>query len=447
MILTTEKVVDSFAGGGGASTGIEAALGRHVDIAINHNPEALALHEANHPLTEHLCESVWKVEPVQNTGLLWMSPDCTHFSKAKGCKPRSNKSRGLAWVAIYWAKVAKPRVIILENVEEFQDWGPLTGEGKPCPIRKGLTFRVWLGKLKAQGYVVEWRELRACDYGAPTSRKRLFVVARRDGEPIVWPVATHGPGRIPFRTAADCIDWSLPCPSIFGRKTPLAEPTLRRIARGIRKFVIDSAKPFIVPNLVAPTLIQTGYGEREGQAPRSLDLQAPLGTVVAGGAKHALVCAFLAKHYGGHETPGSSLTLPFGTVTTVDHHALVTATLGPDRSATVRAFLTKFYGTSTGQQVDLPLGTITSSGEHFGLVMVNGVAHHIADIGMRMLSPRELFRAQGFPDSYRIDPEYNGKPLTKTAQIRCCGNSVCPPLAEALVRSNFGIQDMREAAE
>jgi len=330
--LADELVVDNFAGGGGASTGIERAIGRPVDVAINHDPEAVAMHQANHPQTLHLCESVWDVNPREvcagrRVGLAWFSPDCRHFSKAKGGKPVEKKIRGLAWVAVRWAATVQPRVICLENVEEFVTWGPLTHDGRPCPRNRGREFRAFVNALQRLGYAVEWRELRACDYGAPTSRKRLFLIARRDGQPIAWPEPTHGPGRKPYRTAAECIDWSIPCPSIFERERPLAEATLRRVAAGIQRYVIDAAEPYIVRLghtghgdagkvrsvreplstitskaehlLVAPTLVQTGYGERSGQAPRVPGLEKPVGTIVAGGQKHALVAAFLAKHYTG----------------------------------------------------------------------------------------------------------------------------------------------------
>lgn len=439
-------IIDSFAGGGGASTGIELALGRSPDVAINHNAEALAMHARNHPRTVHLVSDVWEVDPIDTckgrpVDLLWASPDCRHFSRAKGGKPASPKVRSLAWVVTRWAKAVRPRVIILENVPEFATWGPLHADGTPDKARMGLTFRRWLGTLKAAGYVVEMRELRACDYGAPTSRKRLFIIARCDGAPIVWPAPTHGPGTgTPWRTAADCIDWTLPVPSIFDRKRPLAGPTLARIARGLKRFVIGSSAPFVVPmalGLAAPTLIQTGYGEREGQEPRSLDIREPLGTVVAGGAKHALVTAFLAKHYGGHEGPGSDLRSPLDTVTAVDHHALVTATLGTRRDQ-VHAFIATYFGASTGQQLGLPVATMTTR-DRFGLVTVRGQDYEIADIGMRMLQPHELFAAQGFPKSYDITAK------TKTAQVRLAGNSVCPPIAAALVRANVA-QDARRAA-
>ncbi len=384
--LADELVVDLFAGGGGASTGIEQAIGRHVDIAVNHDPEAVSLHQANHPQTQHFVSDVFEVDPVTVTGgrpvgLLWASPDCKHFSKAKGGKPRSKKIRALAWVVIKWAKLARPRVICLENVEEFQDWGPLKADGMPCERRKGTTFQRWAAQLRNLGYRVEWRELRACDYGAPTIRKRLFLVARCDGQPIVWPAPTHaakpakGSGLQPYRTAADCIDWSLPCPSIFERDRPLAEATLRRIAHGIKRYVIEAAKPFIVrigqqggngsytndPRtplttittkaehlLAVPTLVQTGYGERPGQAPRVPGLEKPLGTAVDG-QKHGLVAAFLAKHYTG--VVGSAAPEPIGTVTSVDHHSLVAA------------HVTKFRTGSTGSDCGEPLHTVTAGGE------------------------------------------------------------------------------------
>lgn len=547
-----ELIIDNFAGGGGASLGIELALGHSPDIAVNHDQEAVAMHAANHPATRHYCEDVWDVDPVaacagRPVGLAWFSPDCKHFSKAKGGKPVSKKIRGLAWIVVKWAKAVRPRVIILENVEEFQDWGPLLDDGRPCPMRKGFTFRRWIAQLKNLGYRVEWRELRACDFGAPTIRKRLFLIARCDGLPIVWPTPTHGDpkkrqvslfdGHLPpWRTVAGCIDWSIPCPSIFERRKPLAENTLRRVAAGIRRYVIEAAEPFIVnlthageervegldepmrtvtganrgekalvtpyfvgaggpaysgkprpagqplntltadprSALVVPTLIQTGYGEREGQAPRVPGLDKPLGTVVGCGQKHALVTAFLAKHYGG--VVGSELSEAIGTVTAKDHHSLVAATLLKNntnnapgtpteplatittggRHAVVASHLVKLHGTcKDGQPVTEPIATVRAEGTHIGevraflvkyrgaehaeptFVTIDGEQYVIADIGMRMLSPRELYRAQGFPDTYIIDPVVDGEPLTKTAQVRMCGNSVCPPLAAAVAGAQF----------
>lgn len=508
--IADELVVDNFAGGGGASTGIERAIGRPVDIAINHDPEAVAMHQANHPQTRHLCESVWEVDPREvcagrPVGLAWFSPDCKHFSKAKGGKPVEKKIRGLAWVVLRWVGALKPtnqhpRLIVLENVEEFVTWGPLTEDGRPCPRNKGREFRAFVNALQRNGYAVEWRELRACDYGAPTSRKRLFLIARRDGQPITWPAPTHaakpakGSVLKPWRTAAECIDWSIPCPSIFERDRPLAEATLRRIARGLQRYVIDAAEPFIVRIghtghgdagkacsvraplstvtskaehlLVAPTLVQTGYGERTGQAPRALDIEAPLGTVVAQGQKHALVAAFLAKHYGG--VVGQPMAKTLGTVTSIDHHSLVAANLLKLRGtstgsaadepvptisaqgthiAAVQAFLIKFYGTG-GQLAgcDEPMHTLPTK-DRMGLVTVHGQDYVIADIGMRMLQPRELARAQGFGEDYLLEAPHAGKTLPKHAQVRMVGNSVCPPMAEALVRANYCERAaMKEAA-
>ncbi len=433
-------------------------------------------------------------------------------------------------VAVARALMVSPRVIMLENVEEFRTWGPVLSDGSPCPQRKGQTFRSFVRQLEALGYVVEYRELRACDYGAPTIRKRLFLIARCDGRPIVWPEPTHGAPdstvvlsglRKPWRTAAECIDWSIPCPSIFERAKPLAEATQRRIARGIRRYVIDAADPFIVKvnhgydyfrgqplgeplqtitakhgyGIIAPvltecanastqrswpadeplrtqcaevkgghfalasaTLVQTGYGERPGQAPRAPGLDKPLGTVVAGGAKHALVSAFLAKHYGGnYDGPGVSLDQPTSTVTTTDHHALVsshlvklrnnqfgqdarepmpTLTAGGSHVGAVRTFLVKYYSEG-GQDQDCrdPMHTIPTK-DRLGLVTVAGEQYQIADIGMRMLEPHELYAAQGFPSTYVIAPVIDGRRLPKHAQVRMCGNSVSPPMAAALVRAN-----------
>jgi DNA (cytosine-5)-methyltransferase 1 len=482
--LAREIVVDLFAGGGGASTGIEQAIGRHVDIAVNHDPEAVSLHEANHPQTRHFVSDVFEVDPRvvadgRPIGLLWASPDCKHFSKAKGGKPVSKKIRSLAWVVVKWARLVRPRVICLENVEEFQTWGPLADDGQPCPQRKGLTFRRWVRELQREGYAVEWRELRACDYGAPTIRKRLFLVARCDGQPIVWPQPTHGPGRKPYRTAAECIDWSLPCPSIFERERPLAEATLRRIAHGIKRYVLDAAKPFIVPvthqgdarvhstadplrtittaqrgefALCSSTVVKHNFGDNPAHA-----IDGPLHTVTTQSNKHALVAAFLAKHYGGNETPGWPCDKSISTITTRDHHHLVTSHLAKLRGtsnsagtdepigtisaqgqhhAEVRALLVKYYGTDQDPKLGEPLHTVTTK-DRFGLVTVKGVDYFIADIGMRMLQPRELYRAQGFPDDYEIECGADGRRLSKAAQVRMCGNSVCPPVAAALVRANF----------
>ena len=547
-LTDAEMIVDNFAGGGGASTGIFLGLGRHPDVAINHSPEAVAMHRANHPATDHLCQNVWKADPAdvvgkRKVGLAWFSPDCRHFSKAKGGAPVKKNVRDLAWVVVLWARTVKPRVLALENVEEFTTWGPLGEDGRPCPARGGTTFRKWVRELERLGYRVEWRELRACDYGAPTIRKRLFVIARCDGHPIVWPAPTHGPGMPrPWRTAAECIDWSVPCPSIFERDRPLADATLRRIAHGIKRFCVDAANPYIVSlthqgeafrgqslddpfttltaanrgekalvvpvigyaqqggatraidapvhtitasrkdqnqiltatlaklrgtgtsadidaplhtitaggehhALVAATLAQIGYGERQGQAPRAMNLQAPLGTVVAGGGKHALVAAFMAQH--NLNAVGRPADAPVATITTAGTQIQpVLVELSEHdraRAERVTAFLVKFYGTAIGQGLDEPLHTATTKAR-FGLVCVKGIP--IVDIGMRMLTPRELFNAQGFPADYEIERGIgpDGEPviLTKTAQIRACGNAVCPPLAAALARANLGQEAINE---
>ena len=396
-----ELIVDNFAGGGGASTGIELATGRSVDIAINHDPAAIAMHRANHPSSKHYCENVWDVDPVEAcagrpVGLAWFSPDCKHFSKAKGGKPVEKAIRGLAWVAIRWAKLVRPRVIILENVEEFTTWGPLIGN-RPDPMRKGQTFRRFVHALKRYGYRVEWNELRACDYGAPTIRKRFFLIARCDGLPIVWPEPTHGdPSTLfvasgilhPWRTAAEIIDWTIPCPSIYDRKKPLCENTMRRIARGLRKFVLEHPQPYIVDDHIAPFLIQY-HTEQSGK-----------------------------------EVRGQAVDKPLMTADSSNRYGLVTA------------LLIKYYGQGEGQSLREPLHTITVK-DRFGLVIVRGEPYQIIDIGLRMLTPRELFRAQGFPEDYIIDRDADGKHYPKSAQVARCGNAVPPPFAEALVRANL----------
>ena len=396
-----ELIVDNFAGGGGASTGIELATGRSVDIAVNHDPAAIAMHRANYPTSKHYCENVWDVDPVEAcaghpVGLAWFSPDCKHFSKAKGGKPVEKAIRGLAWVAIRWAKLVRPRVIILENVEEFMTWGPLIGN-RPDPTRKGQTFRRFVHALKRYGYRVEWNELRACDYGAPTIRKRFFLIARCDGLPIVWPEPTHGdPSTLfvasgilhPWRTAAEIIDWTIPCPSIYDRKKPLCENTMRRIARGLRKFVLEHPQPYIVDDHIAPFLIQY-HTEQSGK-----------------------------------EVRGQAVDKPLMTADSSNRYGLVTA------------LLIKYYGQGEEQSLREPLHTITAK-DRFGLVIVRGEPYQIIDIGLRMLTPRELFRAQGFPEDYIIDRDADGKHYPKSAQVARCGNAVPPPFAEALVRANL----------
>lgn len=738
-------IIDSFAGGGGASTGIEMALGRSPDYAINHSADALAMHEVNHPATVHLDSNIWDVSPSEVTrgrpvGLFWASPDCKHFSKAKGGKPLDRNIRDLAWVVVRWAEEVSPDVIILENVEEFVTWGPLYEDGRPIVELRGQTFEDWTRRLKKAGYKVQWRELRACDYGAPTIRKRFFMIARRDGMPIVWPARTHGDpkkpadakliaaGKLkPYRTAAEIIDWSLPCPSIFDTSEeimakfglravrPLADATMKRIARGVVRYVLEAKRPFVVPvahagdarvnsvdepvrtqtghsrsdhavvvpslvknmtnntpdgpdepvstvltgnhhmltvpfavrtdmasaadrngvntleepmrtqttagshAVVVPTFVGCGgragqsaprggdeptgtltakadgcvvaahltsyygdgeggkirgsapdaplstdtaggnrhgvvagylvprYGERGGQEPRTRSVEEPapvivpdgnggslaavhlsrftqngvgsaadepVDTVMAGAPKFGVVSAFLAQHNNdtkpsgvdfaragrSAEEPLSALTTspqqavvaafmaqhntgvvghdardPISTLTTggsygVSQQGVVAAhmmrqfgtsvghamdepthtdTATVNKSALIAPFLATYYGNGIGQEADGPLRTDTTK-DRFGLITVEieGQTYAIADIGMRMLTPRERFRAQGFPDSYVIDRRPDGSPISATVQGSCCGNSVCPPLAEALVSVNCGhLAAAREAAE
>lgn len=588
-------IVDNFAGGGGASTGIEMAIGRSVDIAINHDPDAIAMHRANHPATKHYCEDVWQVDPVQAcagnpVALAWFSPDCKHFSRAKGGKPVDKNIRGLAWVAIKWAYTVRPKVLMLENVPEIQTWGPLGKDGKPIKEHAGETFMGFILALtsgiptwhpayqemcdalsieptsemaqklqKGLGYNVQHRTLKSCDYGAPTTRTRFYLIARCDGRPIVWAEPTHAPKdseavklglKLPYRTAAECIDWSIPAQSIFERKKPLAENTMRRIARGIQKFVIDNPEPFIVTvnhsgegfrgqstdeplgtitakngygvvtptimcnntnnvgasvetplptvttgnrnYLVAPSIVPIGYGEREGQAPRVNKVDEPLGTVVTSGKhylvaptliqyhsetakdevrgqelteplmtqdtsnRYALSVAHIMKNYGGgYNGAGSAADAPLDTVTAKDHNSLVTAHIMTMRNnmdgqpideplttiscsgahhAEVQAFLVKYF--STGAAKNEPLDTVTTK-DRFALVTIHGEEHIITDIKMRMLQPRELFNAQGFPSDYIIDHDADGHPYVKSKQVARCGNAVTPQVPAALVRANL----------
>lgn len=511
-MINGELIVDNFAGGGGASTGIELATGYSVDIAINHDPEAIKMHKANHPNTKHYCENVWAVDTVKAckghpVALAWFSPDCKHFSKAKGGKPKDKNIRGLAWVACRWAGLVRPRVIMLENVEEFKTWGPLGRRHHPIKAKQGETFQKFVQQLTDLGYEVEFRELVAADYGAPTMRKRFFMVARCDGKPIVWPEPTHAPADSeavkagllkPYVGAYTQLDFSLPCPSIFDSSEeikekygiravrPLAPKTMERIARGLKKFVLDNPEPFIVP---------IGYGERKGQAPRVHDIEKPLPTIVGSG-KHYLCEPKLAPYLSVNRENhfGSDMREPVHTITANNQHMLMTPTLiqyhsetaqGEVRGQTiedpimtvdgsnryglvtsflskfyksgigqdereplhtittsaghfgeVRAFLIKYYGQGTGQDIKEPLDTVTAR-DRFGLVTIEGVDYQIVDIGLRMLEPRELYGCQGFPDDYIIDHDYTGKTYPRSEQVRRCGNAVCPPIPAALVRANL----------
>lgn len=506
-MINGELIVDNFAGGGGASTGIEMATGYSVDIAINHDPEAIRMHKANHPGTKHYCESVWDVDPVKVCGghpvaLAWFSPDCKHFSKAKGGKPKDKNIRGLAWVACRWAGLVRPRVIMLENVEEFRTWGPLNRNHRPVKSRQGQTFRQFIQQLQDLGYEVQTRELIAADYGAPTMRKRFFLIARCDGKPITWPEPTHAPaeseeiksGKLqPYVGAYTQIDFSLPCPSIFDTSEeikqkygiravrPLAEKTMRRIARGLKKFVLDNPEPFIIQcnhggdrkaqdirnpiptitgkhgyGVVMPILIQY-HSETAPDEVRGQGIKDPIMTV-DGSNRYGLVTSFLHKYFdGGYSGAGDRLENPLPTVTAWDHNSIVTANLiqmnnhcdGKDITAPlptitagdghfgeVRAFLVKYYGQGTGQAITEPLDTIPTH-DRFGLVTIQGVDYQIVDIGLRMLEPKELYGCQGFPDDYIIDHGYDGKKYSRSEQVKRCGNAVCPPIPAALVRANL----------
>lgn len=581
--LLDEIIVDNFAGGGGASTGIELATGRVVDIAINHDPDAILMHRTNHPHTMHYQASVWDVDPVEvcrgrPVGLAWFSPDCKHFSKAKGGKPVDKNIRGLAWIVLRWAGTVRPRVIILENVEEFQTWGPVR-RGHPVKSKTGQTFRQWLGQLEALGYAVEWRELVAADYGAPTTRKRFFLIARSDGQPIVWPEPTHAPAdspevkagtKKPWRSAAEIIDWSLPTPSIFATKEeirerygvaavrPLAKNTMRRVARGVDKFVIRSASPFLVivnhsgdfrgqglgeplqtitakhgygvaSPVMAPltmhnnqnavgtaitdpvnTITGTGAGGHQmvitptlaaigqtGGGDRCRSVEEPTHTQVSK-AEECVVCPAMIQYHTEQTelVRGQSVTDPIMTIDASNRYGLAAASLmkyygsgsgqearepvhtvlSKEHAALQTAHMVKLKGTNLGGQAQDPLQTITAGGGHHGVIMtriakaepgadlgnwpkiraalnefcdyhledtevilfsIGGAWYFMADIGLRMLTPRELYRANGFPDDYKIDRDYTGREYGKTKQVARCGNAVPPPFATALVRANL----------
>lgn len=582
--LFDEIIVDNFAGGGGASTGIELAAGRPVTIAINHDPDAILMHKTNHPYTAHYQASVWDIDPREvcqgrPVGLAWFSPDCKHFSKAKGGKPVDKNIRGLAWIVLRWAGTVAPRVIMLENVEEFQTWGPVR-RGRPIKSKAGQTFRRFIEQLKALGYVVEWRELVAADYGAPTTRKRFFLIARRDGRPIVWPEPTHAPAgsrevkagkKLPWRSAAEIIDWSLPCPSIFDTRKeirekyglsaqrPLRPNTMRRIMRGVDKFSIKAPEPFLVvvnhaggfrgqdvqeplqtvtakhgygvaapvmapltmhnnenaagtgitepvntitssgagghQMVITPTLTaigQTGGGDRgrkitepthtqvskaeecliapvmiqyhteQSEKVRGQDVTEPIMTIDASN-RYGLAAASLVKYYG-NDQHGQKISGPLHTVTAKDREGLTIA------------HMVKMKGTNLGGPVSEPVQTITAGGGHHGIVttrvtkaepgadlrhwpeirellntycgydlgsedvilfQIDGTSYFMADIGLRMLTPRELYSANGFPPDYIIDRDYKGNSYGKSKQVARCGNAVPPPFAAALVRANL----------
>lgn len=582
--MNQEIFVDNFAGGGGASTGIEIGLGVTVAAAINHDPAAILMHKTNHPYTEHYQASVWDIDPREvcrgrPVAGAWFSPDCKHFSKAKGAALVNREIRGLAWITLRWAALVRPRVIMLENVEEFQTWGPVR-KGKPVKKLAGTTFRKFISQLRDLGYAVEYRELVAADLGAPTTRKRFVLIARCDGRPIVWPERTHAPRDSeevrgsklkPWRSAAEIIDWSLPCPSIFESKAeilekyglkavrPLADNTMRRIIRGVDKFTIRSGEPFIVQqkfqnaaqDIGKPLTTVTAVGAHELCKPMlapftatntSNSVGAPTGepvhTVTTAG-NQMLVTPYLAecnhaggghiadlrephktitaKHTGGIVAPSliqyhteqtenvraSGLGGPINTVDASNRYGLACANLveyytggrpldvadplhtvtSHDREAVVAAHVVKFKGDNLGSDPAEPMQTVTASAgrnracgggtfalckvwlcktrdsglhrwpevrallnrycgytlaeDELLLMEIGGAFYYIADIGLRMLSPRELYNAMGFPPDYIIDRDYTGKPYPKNEQVARCGNAVCPPLAAAVARANF----------
>lgn len=512
-----EIVVDLFAGGGGASEALRQALGRDPDIAINHDEWAIGMHAANHPLTKHMQDDVWHADPVQEVGgrpVGWFhaSPDCTHFSQAKGGQPRSRATRSLSWVVLKWAGMLHatgnaPRILSLENVREILKWGPLVAKrdkatgrcmrldgsiaepGERTPIDQqylvpdkrhaGRTWGQFVAALRVLGYTVEWQQLIACDFGAGTSRKRLFLIARCDGQPIRWPAPTHGnaPGLRPFVTAAECIDFSQPCPSIFTRKKPLAEATLRRIAKGLKRHVIDAAEPFFLTEHANSSNART-WSAREPLRTQCANVKGghfaiasaalvkfrgdsighpvtdPVPTITSGagskrpaGAAHALgvMMAFLEQANGGfYDGDGSAVTSPVPTICARgSHQRLVTAdvaALSPEHEAgalRVAAFLVNYYGNGTALNITDALPTVTTR-DRLALVTVHvhGAPYVIVDIGLRMLRREELFRAQGFPADYIIDRTADGRPLTISRSVRMVGNSVSPPPLAAIARAN-----------
>lgn len=424
-------IIDLFAGGGGASVGIEMALGREVDIAINHDPQAILMHKTNHPNTLHLTEDVFKVDLKKIVGdrhiaLMWASPDCTSHSKAKGGQPRSKGIRILPWAVFKHARLIKPDVIVMENVEEIQQWGPLDENGHPIKARLGESYNQFMNAMKSLGYVVESRELIAANYGAPTTRKRWYAIFRRDGEPIVWPVQTHFENGTPkWLECGDYIDWSDLGKSIFGRKKPLAEATQRRIANGIKKYIIDNPNPYIVKDKAAIAYMIQYHGEQKAGDSRGQRLDEPIKTIDTSN-RYGLVTAFITKFY--KTGIGQGCDEPLHTITTSQGHFGV-----------VSAFLVKYYGTGCGQTVDYPLATVTTK-DRFGLVNVlldiDGEKYVISDILLRMLKPEELKVMQGFPKDYIIDRDYNWNKYPKSEQVARIGNSVVPIVAMAIVSAN-----------
>lgn len=432
VIKMDDLIIDCFAGGGGASVGIEMALGRHVDIAINHDPEAIRMHEVNHPDTIHLTEDIFKVDlqkyvKRRKVALMWASPDCTSHSKAKGGQPRKKGLRILPWAVYKHAKQILPEVIIMENVEEIQQWGPLDEKGHPIKERQGEDYKKFITAMKSLGYAFDSRELVAANYGAPTTRKRWYAIFRRDGKDIVWPEQTHFKDSEPkWKQCGDFIDWSDLGKSIFDRKKPLAEATQKRIANGIRKYVIENPKPYIVENDDAVAFLIQYHGEQKAGESRGQLLSEPIKTIDTSN-RYGLVTAFITKYY--KTGIGQGCDEPLHTITT-----------SPGHFGLVSAFLIKYYGSGGScQTIDRPLDTITTK-DRFGLVNVEinvqGEKYAIADIFLRMLKPEELKLMQGFPKDYIINRDIRWKSYPIKEQVARIGNSVVPIMAQKLVEAN-----------
>lgn len=427
-------IIDCFAGGGGASVGIEMALGRQVDIAINHDPEAILMHKTNHPGTLHLTEDIFKVDLKKHVGdrhvsLMWASPDCTSHSKAKGGKPRESGLRILPWAVYKHTKTILPDVIIMENVEEIQQWGPLDDSGRPIPDRKGEDYKKFISSMVTLGYKFDSRELIAADYGAPTTRKRWYAIFRRDGKDIVWPKPMYSKNGIngmkQWKQCGDYIDWSDLGKSIFDRKKPLAEATLKRIANGYVKYVVNNPHPYTVKNKAAFAFLIQYHGEQKAGDSRGQFLTEPIKTIDTSN-RYGLVTAFVTKFY--KSGIGQGCDEPLHTITT-----------SPGHFGLISAFLIKYYGTGCGQELTSPLGTITTR-DRFGLVNIvtdiNGEKYILKDIFLRMLKPEELKLMQGFPYDYIIERDYKFNKYPIKEQVARIGNSVVPIMAKELVIAN-----------
>lgn len=428
-------IIDCFAGGGGASTGIEMALGRDVDIAINHDPAAILMHKTNHPQTLHLTEDIFKVNLKNIVGdrkvsLMWASPDCTSHSKAKGGQPRAKGLRILPWAVFKHAKDIRPEVIIMENVEEIQQWGPLDKNGFPIKERAGEDYQKFISSMKSLGYKFDCKELVAADYGAPTTRKRWYAIFRNDGKDIIFPTKTHSKtganGLQKWLECGDYIDWSDLGQSIFSRKKPLAEKTMNRIVNGIKKYIIDNPNPYLVQNKNALSYLIQYHQEQNPNDCRGQNVTEPIKTIDTSN-RYGLVTAFITKFY--KTGVGQSCRDPLHTITTSQGHF-----------GLISAFLIKYYGTGdNAENIREPLATITTK-DRFALVTTpieyNGEKYMITDIFLRMLKPEELKIMQGFPKDYIIDRDYRFKPYPAKEQVARIGNSVVPIMAEALVSAN-----------